>query len=88
MALLLASLKGHCPLVKLFIGVGNLKPKLKCFFKPKLKPNFFYCIATLQGSKRSDAERYISRVESQRRECRIMSKYAQADWVDVNYDDA
>ena len=44
MALLLASLKGHCPLVKLFIGVGNLKPKLKCFFKPKLKPKFFFIV--------------------------------------------
>ena len=41
----------------------------------------------MQG-KRSDAERYISRVESQKRECKIMSKYVQADWIAVNYDDA
>ena len=27
-----------------FLSVGNLKPKLKSFFKPKLKPKLFYCI--------------------------------------------
>ena len=29
------------PIVELFIFVGNLMPKLKSFFKPKLKPIFF-----------------------------------------------
>ena len=27
-----------------FLSVGNLKPKLKSFFKPKLKPKFFHFI--------------------------------------------
>ena len=29
------------PIFEHFLSVGNLKPKLKWFFKPKLKPNFF-----------------------------------------------
>ena len=29
------------PIFELVISVGNLKPKLKWFFKPKLKVNFF-----------------------------------------------
>ena len=32
------------PLFERFLSVGNLKPKLKWFFKPKLKPKFFYWI--------------------------------------------
>ena len=30
------------PFLNVFYSVGNLKPKLKLFFKPKLKPTFFY----------------------------------------------
>ena len=29
------------PIFELFLSVGNLKPKLKWFFKPKLKPKLF-----------------------------------------------
>ena len=29
------------PIFEHFLSVGNLKPKLKPFFEPKLKPNFF-----------------------------------------------
>ena len=30
------------PIFEHFLSVENLKPKLKWFFKPKLKPNFFF----------------------------------------------
>ena len=29
------------PIFEHFLSVGNLKPKLKWFFKPKLKPKLF-----------------------------------------------
>ena len=32
----------NCTIFELFLSVGNLKPKFKCFCKPKLKPTFFY----------------------------------------------
>ena len=43
----------------------------------------------MQG-KRSEGdaavERYVSRLESQRREGKIMCKYVPDDWVAVNYE--
>ena len=35
------------PFLNIFLSVGNLKSKLKWFFKPKLKPIFFYWIGSL-----------------------------------------
>ena len=32
------------PIFKHFLSVGNVKPKLKWFFKPKLEPKLFYWI--------------------------------------------
>ena len=42
------------PIFGHFLSVGNLKPKLELFFKPKIKPKFFYWIAPQSSSKNED----------------------------------
>ena len=42
------------PIFEHFLSVGNLKPKLEWFFKPKLKPNFFL-LNWVPGDEADDA---------------------------------
>ena len=54
------------PFFKHFLSVGNLKPKLKWFFKPKLKPKIFCWIGPQDAQSQLQSTRASVRSSSRR----------------------